>query len=124
MITRGIRTAALAAAPVALIAAGVSPAAAGAAERERFSYSECFQWEEEGATLCLQSEGRVHVVRTKSGNESVTLRATYSEQLLGPEGDVLSSYTSADKAHSLVKRGQEHVFTYKAKGVSSADGET
>ncbi len=123
MIAKGIRTAALAAAPFALIAAGATPAAA-AAETQSFRYSNCVEWEQDGTQLCFQGEGRVHVSYTKSGNENIVLRAVFFEQLIGPDGEVLDSHTAEEKAHSLIKQGEGHVFTLKSEGVSSVDGQT
>ena len=125
MFVRGIRTAALAVAPIALMAAGMSPAAAaGAATTERFSYADCMEWDDDGTRYCWSAEGRVHYTTTRSGNESGTLRGTFADRIIAADGEVLAGYVSEEKAHWLVKRGQDHVFTLKSEGVATTEGET
>ena len=119
MSIRAIRAAALAAAPVALIAAGISPAAA---DSQRFQYADCVSGPTNGTQVCLEGEGRVHVTTTKSGNVGVTLRGAFSQELRTSSGEVLAESSLSAKLHARVKQGELHVFTFKGDGVAAGDG--
>ena len=122
MSTRGMRMAAVLAAPVAAVVAGGAPATAAERGTDHTRISTCSPTPG-GLTACIDANTRYHVNATPSGLQNYVTHTDVTERLLDPDGNEIVSRSQTVKGHLLFDGSETKVATSKVDGLfTSASG--